>query len=333
MLSHAQVDKLFALRNDRTSFFSLLPPDVADVISCVDYDTNPNSEIGIALRHAATCEKADRDVLVEMVKANPRLLLQAGDVKTRGGVLVKRIKLYEFFLGEGDPDGANQIAFGFQNIVTGKEEREHQSERYRAHIAALANKIKKKQPTFDLRPLIKALKDSTDEEITDALHTNDPNRTKTCKTPLHQAFTKFKRAIKPNIKTSGEMHYEHYTTLKQAFDLLYVEWETLSDNRTNYAKCQFVMCEVIGSLQRSLPAVDRLGFARAFSATQRPTNGGDDLAGVVFYEAALHAGDRSGGRLNLRLFTLTEYLADKHFRLAELLPQRPPAHRTGCVVC
>ncbi len=349
MLSHSQVDKLFELRKDRTSFFSLLPRDVANSVSCVDYDTDPNSEITIALRHAASGTKADIDALVELVKTNPRLLLQAGDVVTRGGVFVKRIKLYEFFLGEGYPHGAKQIEFGFEKIEEGTEERERQFARYRPHIEALATQTKAKQPAFDLRPLIKAIKDSTDEEITDALTINDPNRTVTHNTLLRKEFAKFRRAVKPKIKTSGEMHYEHYTTLMQAFDLLYTEWKTLSNNYTNYDKCDLACQQVIGYLQRSLPAVDRFAFARAFEDAERIVNykydngsfpnisfGSEELAGLGFVAAIcavrvhIAAGCRRERAMARRRDLMGYHMSNKNFRLAELMQHQ---HSTGCIVC
>jgi hypothetical protein len=306
MLSHSQTDQLFALNKDRTSFFSLLPLDVANLISC-DYDPDPHSEIAIALRHAASGTKADIDVLVEMVKTNPRLLLQAGDVVTRGGVFVKRIKLYEFFLGEGDPDGAKQIEFGFEKIVTGKEEREHQYERYRPHIEALAKQIEAKQPAYDLRPLIEMIKNSSAADITEALTINDPDRVVTRNTELRKELAKFRRAVRPKTKTCG-LHYKHYTTLMQAFDLLDNEWQALSNNYTTYDKCRLVWRQIIGYLERSLPAVDRFALARAFDDAERTPNykydrgafldtSADDseLSGIGFDEGIF-----GGGRADVR---------------------------------
>ena len=96
-----------------TYLFSV-PLDVIRYIS--DFGQDPNNEIHVALRLAASGLQADIDLLVEMVRANPRLLLQAGNVRTRGGVEVIRTTLYEFFLGEGDPDGAKAIEFGFAEL-------------------------------------------------------------------------------------------------------------------------------------------------------------------------------------------------------------------------
>ncbi len=283
MLRQPEINLLFALCNDRTSFFSLLPTGIDRLVSSVDYDTDPDSEISIALCHAARGTQADIEALVEMVKTNPRILFQAGDVTTRGGVPIKRIKLYEFFLGEGDPDGADKIVFGFEKLKDeGEAERERQHERYRPHIEALAKQIETKQPAFDLRPLIKVIKDSTDDEITDALNINDTILTVTRNTPLRKELAKFRRAVQP--KTEG-MHYEHYTTLMQAFDLLYNEWKALSNGYKNHSKCDLVWRQVIGYLQRSLPAVDRFAFARGFNDADRTVNyksGKDSFPNISF---------------------------------------------------
>ena len=182
---------------------------------------------------------------------------------TRGGVVVKRIKLYEFFLGEGDPESAKQIEFGFANIPQGEEERLRQYERYRPPIEALAKQLESKQPAFDLKPLINLIKESPPADIKAAL-----NKEMNHQSQLRDAFIAFRNAVKPKIKTEG-MHYEHYTTLLQAFDLLYDEWEALSNHSANYDKCYLVWRQIIGYLQRSLPAVDRFAFARVFDDDER----------------------------------------------------------------
>jgi hypothetical protein len=64
------------------------------------------------------------------------------------------------------------------------------------------------------------------------------------------------------------MHY-NYSTLQQAFNLLYDQWAALSANHTNFDKCRLFACQVIGYLQRSLPAIDRFVFSRAFSDGKR----------------------------------------------------------------
>ena len=271
MPSHAQVPNLFELRKDRTSFFSLLPLDVANLINC-NYDHDPKSEISIALQRAAAGEEADIDAVVAMVQTNPQLLLQAGDVVTRGGVLVRHIKLYEFFLGEGDLNSAQQMAGAFANLSDGMGEKERQCNRYREPPWKKLKQIETYKPAFDLRPLIQAIQNSTDDEIKNTLNINDPNRTETRNTYLRQEFAKFRRAVQPTIKTSGQMHYEHYTTLMQAFDLLIRQWKALSNHDSNHAKCLLIWRQVIGYLQRSLPAVDRFVFARFSSDSARTVN-------------------------------------------------------------
>jgi hypothetical protein len=70
------------------------------------------------------------------------------------------------------------------------------------------------------------------------------------------------------------MHYEHYTTLQQAFDLLSdeAEWKELTDNYTNYYKVGLIWWQVIGYLElKGLPGVDRFAFARAFDDEERTT--------------------------------------------------------------
>lgn len=263
MLTREQVYIMFMLRNRANNIFSVLPDELIYYIS--DMNDNPDSDINVALRLAASAVEEDIVKLIEMVKKNPRLLLQTGNVMTRGGVLVSRTALYEFFLGEGDPLSAKRIEFGFALIPNGENERTHQYERYRPHIEAMAKQIESKKPAFDLKPLFDIIKKSSPEDIAAAL-----NKDMKHESLLRDALIAFRNAVRPK-KMSVGMHYKHYTTLQQAFDLLYDEYKELSANYTNFDKCYLVWRQIIGYLERSLPAVDRFAFARAFDDEERTT--------------------------------------------------------------
>lgn len=273
MLTREQVYTMLILRN-RGDLFGGKPNDINIIRLISDCGQDPDNDIHVALRLAASGLQPDIDLLVEMVRSNPRLLLKAGNVITRGGVEVIRTTLYEFFLGEGDPDGAKAIEFGFAELrnqegvyLDGEKERERQYERYRPHIEALAKQIESKQPTIDVKPLIDIIKNAEPDDIRAALNKDMTNDSTLC-----LALKEFRKAIKPKRKTVG-MHYDHYTTLMQAFDLLASEWKELSDNYTNYDKCALVWRQIIGILQlEGLPAVDRMAFARAFEDKIRTLN-------------------------------------------------------------
>jgi hypothetical protein len=276
MLTREQVYTMLLLRK-RGDIFSGHSNDINLIRIISDYGQDPSNDIHVALRLAASGLQHDIDRLVEMVKTDPRLLLQAGNVITRGGVEVIRTTLFEFFLGEGDPDGAKAIEFGFAELskmkgedgefLDGEKERHRQYERYRPHIEALAKQIESKQPTIDVKPLIDILKLAHPADIKAALSKDMTNDSTLC-----LALRDFRKAIKPKRKTVG-MHYDHYTTLMQAFDLLASEWNELSANDTNFDKCRVVWRQIIGILQlEGLPAVDRMGFARAFEDKIRTLN-------------------------------------------------------------
>jgi hypothetical protein len=269
MLNREQRITLLMLNNRRweeNNPIGWLPREIAELIMDIGYDQDPNSEIATALSLAASGQEEDLVVLAEMVKANPRLLLQAGDVVTRGGFFAERKTLYAFFLGEGDPVGAKRIEFGFAGIPDGEKMRICQYEEYRPHIEALAKQIKLKIPAYDLTSLFEMIIKSPLSHVK-AMLNKDTNH----KSDLSDMFCQFWDAIKLKRKGVG-MHYEHYTTLIQAFELRYERWEELSNNYTNYDKCELVWRYVIGRLQLNLPAVDRFGFARAFDDEERTVN-------------------------------------------------------------
>ncbi|HEX4045888.1 MAG TPA: hypothetical protein VHZ76_09515 [Gammaproteobacteria bacterium] len=295
MLTREQIYAMLMLRNYKGNIFFGLPNGLIRHIS--DFGQNPNNNVNSALGHAASRIEVNIVTLVEMVKEHPELLLQAGNVVNRGGIPATRKTLYEFFLGEGDPTSAKRIEFGFAKILNGENERIRQYERYKLHIEALAKQIESKRPSFDLKPLIDLIKKSSPADITAAL-----NKDMKHESLLHDMLIVFRDAIKPKRKIIG-MHYEHYTTLQQAFDLLHDEWKELSSNYTNYNKCDLVWRQIIGYLQRSLPAVDQCAFARAFtdeectlnfkySAGAFPDISSDDaeLSGVGFDEAIFGVG-------------------------------------------
>ena len=179
----------------------------------------------------------------------------------------------------------------------------------------MARQIESKLPAFDLKPLFDIIKQSSPDDIRAAL-AKDMAHDST----LRHAMYDFRDAVRPKKKTVG-MHYEHYTTLQQAFDLLYKEWKELSSSYTNYDKCDLVWRQIIGYLKRSLPAVDRFAFARAFDDEKRTLQfkygkgsypdcrdaAGDlDLTGLGFDNGILAAGAarvgacaRGGGRRGL----------------------------------
>lgn len=249
------------LRNREGNLFHTLPMELIYHICEMD---NTYSEIHTALKLAASGKNEDILAIVNMIKVDPRLLLQAGNVITRGGVFVIRTTLYEFFIAESDPVSAGKIEFGFASIPNGENERIRQLERIKPDIEAIIKQIKSKQLTFDLRELISIMRASSDEDIKAVLK-NDMNH----KCMLRDTLIAFRSTV--DRKRKGGMHYEHYSTLKQAFDLLYDEIAKYMPNpiTRNYEHCDLIWRLVIGYLQRSLPSVDRFAFARAFDDDKR----------------------------------------------------------------
>lgn len=292
MLTREQLYTMLLLRNREDNIFSVLPDELINHIGNIN--NHPDSEINVALRLAASAMEEDMVELVKMVTANPRLLLQAGNVVTRGGVPVMRTMLYKFFLCEGDPAGAKRIEFGFAELsklkdvegkfIDGEKERLCQYERCRPHIEAWAKQIESKIPTFDLQPLFDIIKQSTPVEIKAALAKDTAHET-----ALRDALVAFRDAVRPKKKTVG-MHYEHYTTLQQAFDLLYKEWKELSSNYTNYYKCDLIWRQIIDYLKESLPAVDRLQFkyGNGSNPDSRDAEGDLDLTVLLALPWPLH---------------------------------------------
>jgi hypothetical protein len=268
MLTREQVYTMLMMRNREGNLFSTLPPErLNDILNFAD-DEDPNSDIAIALKHVAEGKKENVTALIAMLEENPRLVLQAGNVMLPGGSEAVRTTLLECAIFAGDPTLAELILPYFSKVNADKE-KEKQLARCRPHIEALKRQVELKQPAYDLKTLFDKIKSSSPAEIAAALDINSPTTDRTLNTPLRAEFAKFRKAVRPPKKIPVGMHYKHYTTLMQAFDLLYSEWKNLSNNDTEYDKCRLVARQIIGYLQKSLPSIDRFAFARAFQDEER----------------------------------------------------------------
>jgi len=121
-------------------------------------------------------------------------------------------------------------------------------------------------PTYNLESLFNTIIQSPATDITAAL-----NKDKSHASLLSEAMCAFRNAVKLKRETVG-LHYNHYATLIQAFDLRHERKEELSDSDANYSKCDLVWRQIIGLLQLNLPTPDRVRFAQAFHDEERTVN-------------------------------------------------------------
>lgn len=213
-----------------------------------------DSEINQALQHAANATKEDVGALLKMLDEDPTLLLEAGNIVTPGGLDCRRITIYEFCLGAGDPELAAEVQKRFANLksVDGEAERQRQYELYKPHIDTMLN-----QQPYDFTKLLNALKNAAPEDVK-ALREGDM----THKSDLRDAIIQFRKDHAPKKLLQPGMHY-NYATLQQAFELIDIEWGTLkAASNDNYDKLDFFSVLVIGFLQRRLPGIDRGIFAQ-----------------------------------------------------------------------
>lgn len=234
------------------------------------------------LRQAASGTQADIDGVIEMVKANPELLLQKGNVMTRGGTKIINTTVYEFFLGSGHAEALEAMhrenLFGL--LPDGEAKRVLQYEQYKPHIEQLKADFEAYDSAYDpadyapnpaanpsyhlIKPLINIIRQASPPDVKAEL--NQTPQPAGEETRLRQAMEEFRKVIDESQKviTTG-VHYLHYTTIMLVLDLLYEKWDELSVNDTNYDKCQLVFSQIFGYLQRPLPVRERMAFARAFA--------------------------------------------------------------------
>ena len=258
MLSREHIHTLIQLRHCKGNFFSKLPGELIEEI--IDVEPVSNSDIAKALHHAAFARQEDVDALLEMLEANPRLLLEAGNVITPGGDELRRVTIYECLLGAGDYALAEMVQGYFseikdvdgQTIEDAEVQRIRQYERYKPHIEGMLT-----QKPYNLEPLIKLIKKATTEEVAALLNKDFTGENDLCK-----AIIQFRKDWAPRVLVKPGMHY-NYASLKHAFELLDREWNNLYQaSGNNFNKVLLVWRQLIGFEMRRLPGIDRCAMAQ-----------------------------------------------------------------------
>lgn len=239
-------------KNQGSPFFSLPKELIEEITLHSYYNQSPESDIAMALHYAAYAREEEVAKLVALLEKNPRLLLEAGDVKTPGGDEIPCVTLYEFLLGAGDGELAHLMHPFFEKIDGGEEERLRQYERYKSYIDGMLT-----QQPYDLTSLIELIKQATPQEITALL-----NKDMSGDTALCQAMRQFRKDWAPKIMTKPCMHY-NYASLQHAFQLLTDEWDNLhTASGNNLDKINLVWRQLIGFEMRRLPGIDRCMMAQ-----------------------------------------------------------------------
>jgi SAM-dependent methyltransferase len=391
-LTQGQMNTLFKMRNEEKNnifFQKNIPDELIEHIGnfAIDIDSDDLlrkkaltiataieakqkihcTDIERALHYAAFARKKDIAIILAMVEANPRLMLEAGDVLTPAGLLVKRVTIYEFFLGAGDPEAAKLVRECFfksideynrkfstnrLDIEEAENSLQDQYERYRPHIEASLT-----QKPYDLNLLIEVIKTASSQDVAELL--KEPlagqNHNKTFKTKLHEAMSKFRADWAPTVLTEPCMHY-NYQSLRHAFIILHSHFDQLCETDDwNDNKLLLVARQVIGFEMRRLPGIDRCLFAQGLHGsvknnqpierisvlqnahgTDFPTTFSDEVLvglGVDYFISIYGAISKTQpprGPIPMALFA--QYVREKTLRLTELatMPQRIKPSR--CII-
>jgi hypothetical protein len=345
MLTREQVYNMLAWRKHANTLFFQLPEDVIKHIS--DFGQNPDSDIAIALHHAAFATQKDVDELLSMIKANPSLLLQAGNVITPGGDKVERITIYEFCLAAGDYDLEEKVRALFSGIENGEQQSIFQYERYRLHIEGMLHK-----KPYDITNLVNITKEAHLDDMTALL-----NKDLTRESKLRDAVIQFFKDWAPQIITKPRMLY-NYASPQHGFKLLNDEWINLHNaSRKNYDKIHLLFRLISFELRR-LPGVDRRAVAQGihnvieknekFERTYKFKNFAGDFPvtfaddsfdglgvnygiDVAMAECVFGNDPMWSNSAALQCEALGKLMSRKNLKLAELMQQHPQAKPTGCI--
>jgi hypothetical protein len=386
-LTQAQINILFKMRNEEKNniFYQKNMPDelierignfgthidshdLSDALMreralrrCIALEAKEDihcSDIERALHHAAFARKEDIARVLAMVKINPRLMLEAGNVLTPAGLLIKGVTIYEFFLGAGDPEAAKCVRDVFfksikeynrkfphdaLSIKQAKNVLYEQYERYRPQIEGMLT-----QQPDDLSPLIEIIKQASTEDVK-ALLKNDMTR----ESPLRDAMIAFRKDWAPSVITEPCMHF-NYENLRYLFFILHSQFDALYEaDNDNYNKLHLVMRQLIGFKMRRLTGIDRCIFAQSLDEIIRegqpierisvcqganpvdfPMTFSDDiLTGLGFdcfidIYGTLSQQRPPRGRASFMIFS--EYMIQKNLKLTELAMMPPCVQPIRC---
>jgi hypothetical protein len=215
---------------------------------------DPQSDIGKLLHHIAY---GNLDAAKVMLEADPRLVLQAGHTETPSGLKVLHTTPLECALGAGDPEMAEMIApyFDSKEIDGGAEVREKQYVRYRQHIEDMLNP--EKNPPYDFTLLMETLMAAKPADVTAALNCNMKHDS-----ALRDVLEQFRIHFTPGSITSGlHFNYQHLLRAYEVYDQNYKNLEKIYD--VDQDKLRLFSRQIIGFIQRSLPAIDRMVYAQS----------------------------------------------------------------------
>ena len=236
-------------RRPATEIHPLAYAHIDVVIKNIADMCNKESKVHALLSHIAFGTEEDFQAAKAMLEANPRLIFEAADVVTPSGLKVIRTTPYECAIGAGDDGMAAMIAPCFERFEGGLAVKAASDKRYRPHI----EKMLDQKNYYDLNPLIEAIKQASDADVTAQLQNMMDSDSELC-----TAFKKFRKDFTPGEITVG-MHF-NYQDLIHAFAINDAEYDNLTRG-DNYDRNRLVARQVIGFIQRNLPAVERCLFA------------------------------------------------------------------------
>ena len=218
-----------------------------------------------------------------------------------------------------------------------KKEEARQYAKYQPYIDSMLTR-----EHYDLSVLMNIIMHSSAEDVTAALACNMENESVLC-----EALKEFRKAFAPRVITES-MHF-NYQNLQHAFDIYADQFDELKKHGHDYDKCDLFWRQVIGYIQRGLPACDRQAFAQGIyyivendEKLQRkfdfrigggsfPVTAGDNsIDGLGYKYAAGAAGRARAGarRVGARLSKLMSN--KKNIKLAELM--QPKRETSQCVI-
>lgn len=256
MLIRSSINSMLMLWKRGDTVFSQLP---IEMILAIKHLPTPDNDFLEALHHTVFGELEALKAKLEEAKPDKkdlmRLLLQAADVMTPGGKLIKGVTLLECALGAGDIEMAEMIKSYFDEFEGGKKEFERQRDRYRSCIEAIATQ----QHDYDINWLIEIIKMSSQKDVAAELASGD-QFDPTYQSPLRDAMNQFRRDMldpKRRIISTPRMHC-NYKNFEHVDEVIHREYGNLK-----YGKHRLVSCQIYGFMQLiDLPAYDRFEHAQ-----------------------------------------------------------------------
>ncbi|HIG0326178.1 TPA: hypothetical protein ACX87D_000022 [Legionella pneumophila] len=235
------------------------------------------------LLHAASY--GDLITVEKILTKYPNLLSARGDVKDAAGNLLEDVTVLQCAIIVGDAEMSVKLKnyFGKLTKVDGKKELYRQCLPYQTAIKNMSEGI----GDYDYSLLLDELFKSPIKDVKAELDIHSKDYSDRPKTLLRTELDNFRAHFSPRVIEKGQMSFNHQNVI-EAYRLYINYWidkTKLERGDDILERFHLFLCQIIGYIHRSLPAIERQAFAQGITSIlkeEAPLNRSYDMVDGKF---------------------------------------------------